>query len=71
MSCWRAARQVVEQYANIPIEIDHGRLKSRLRPMWGLKRLQSARMISAGMRSSRIRRGHHELATDLDPKPPV
>ena len=39
---------VLEQYANNPIEADHGRLKSRLRPMRGLKRLRSARVISAG-----------------------
>ena len=30
-----AARHVTEQYANNPIEADHGRLKSRLRPMRG------------------------------------
>jgi IS6 family transposase len=37
-----------EQYSNNRIETDHGRLKSRLRPMRGLKRLRSARVISAG-----------------------
>ncbi len=31
-----AAYHIVEQYANNPIETDHGRLKSRLRPMRGL-----------------------------------
>jgi transposase-like protein len=36
-----AAHHVTEQYANNPIEADHGRLKSRLRPMRGLKRLRS------------------------------
>jgi DDE domain len=35
-----------EQYN--PIESDHGRLKARLRPMRGLKRLRSARAISIG-----------------------
>ena len=30
---------VTEQYANNAVETDHGRLKSRLRPMRGLKRL--------------------------------
>jgi transposase-like protein len=34
-----AACHVVEQYANNPLEADHGRLTSRLRPMRGLKRL--------------------------------
>jgi transposase-like protein len=37
-----------EPYANNRIEADHSRLKSRLRPMRGLKRLRSARVISAG-----------------------
>ena len=37
-----------EQYSDNRIETDHGRLKSRLRPMRGLKRLRSARVISAG-----------------------
>ena len=36
------ACHVVEQYANNPIEADHGRLKARTRPMRGLKRLRSA-----------------------------
>jgi transposase, IS6 family len=43
-----AARHIVGQYANNPIEADHGRLKSRLRPMRGLKRLAAARVISTG-----------------------
>jgi len=42
-----AACHIVEQYANNPIESDHGRLKARLRPMRGLKRLRSTRVISA------------------------
>jgi DDE superfamily endonuclease len=42
------ACQMMEQYANNAIEADHGRLKSRLRPMRGLTRLRSARVISAG-----------------------
>src|SRR5262249_58323063 len=36
-----AARHVAEQYENNAIESDHGRLKARLRPMRGLKRLAS------------------------------
>ena len=43
-----AACHVMEQYAVNAIEADHGRLKSRLRPMRGLTRLRSARVISAG-----------------------
>jgi transposase, IS6 family len=60
-----AACHVTEQYANNAIEADHGRLKSRLRPMRGLKRLRSARVISAGHAFiQNIRRGHYELGTE-------
>src|SRR5437868_13021067 len=37
-----AACHVMEQYANNPLESDHGRLTARVRPMRGLKRLRSA-----------------------------
>lgn len=37
-----------EQYANNRVECDHGRLKSRLRPMRGLKRDHTARVIMRG-----------------------
>ena len=64
-----AACHVTEQYTNSPIEPDHGRLKSRLRPMRGLKRLRSARVISAGHAFvQNLHRGHYELATDIDPR---
>ena len=43
-----ATHHVTEQHANNRIEADHGRLKARLRPMRGLKRLRSTRLISAG-----------------------
>jgi transposase-like protein len=60
-----AARHVTEQYANNAIEADHGRLKSRLRPMRGLKQLRCARVISAGHAFiQNIRRGHYELGTE-------
>jgi transposase-like protein len=60
---------VIEQYANNPIESDHGRLKSRLRPMRGLKQLRSARVISAGHAFvQNLRRGHYELGMELDPQ---
>jgi transposase, IS6 family len=62
-----SACHVVEQYGNNPIESDHGRLKSRLRPMRGLKRLRSTRVISAGHAFvQNIRRGHYELGLDFD-----
>jgi IS6 family transposase len=38
----------VERYAHNPVEADRGRLKARLRPMRGLKRRRSARIIAAG-----------------------
>jgi len=63
-----AACHVVEKYANNPIEADHGRVKSRLRPMRGLKRLRSARVISSGHAFvQNIRRGHYELGTEQPP----
>jgi transposase-like protein len=62
-----AACHVTEQYANNPVEADHGRLKARLRPMRGLKRLRSARVISAGHAFvQNLRRGHYELGVDID-----
>ena len=40
---------------------NHGRLKARLRPMRGLKRLHSTRVISAGHAIvHNLRRGHYE-----------
>jgi len=54
---------------NNRIETDHGRLKARLRPMRGLKRLRSVQTISAGHALvQNIRRGHYELATDTHPQ---
>jgi transposase-like protein len=64
-----ATCHVMEQYANNPIESDHGRLKARVRPMRGLKRLHSARVISTGHAFiQNLRRGHYELGVDTDPK---
>jgi transposase, IS6 family len=61
-----SALQTVEQYANNPVEADHGRLKARLRPMRGLKRHRSARILAAGHAFvQNLRRGHYELATDV------
>jgi IS6 family transposase len=60
-----AAFHNTEQYANNRIEADHGRLKARPRPMRGLKRDHSARVIMRGHAlMQNIRRGHHELGTE-------
>jgi transposase, IS6 family len=64
-----AACHLTEHYANNPVESDHGRLKSRLKPMRGLKRLHSARVISAGHAFvQNLRRSHDELGIALDPR---
>jgi IS6 family transposase len=61
-----SALHTVEQYANNPIEADHGRLKARLRPMRGLKRHRSARTLAAGHAFvQNLRRGHYEIATEV------
>jgi transposase, IS6 family len=63
------ACHVTEQYANNPVESDHGRLKARLRPMRGLKQLRSAHVISTGHAFvQNLRRGHYELGVDVDPR---
>jgi IS6 family transposase len=60
------ALHTVERYVNNPIETDHGRLKARLRPVRGLKRHRSARILAAGHAFvQNLRRGHYELATDI------
>jgi len=57
-----AAFHNTEQYANNRIEADHGRLKARLRPMRGLKRDHTTRVIIRGHAlMQNIRRGHYEL----------
>jgi transposase, IS6 family len=62
----RGTRHVTEQYANNVIEADHGRLKARLRPMRGLKRLTSTRAISAGHAfAQNLRRGHYAITADV------
>jgi IS6 family transposase len=54
-----------EQYANNRVEADHGRLKSRLRPMRGLKQDRSARVVIGGHAFvQNVRRGHYELAAE-------
>ena len=61
-----SALHIVEQYANNPVEADHGRLKARLRPMRGLKRHRSARILAAGHAFvQNLRRGHCDIATEV------
>jgi hypothetical protein len=58
----------VEQYANNPIEADHGRLKHRLRPMHGLQTDRTTEVIIAGHAfMQNLRRGHYELGIDAPP----
>jgi IS6 family transposase len=60
-----AACHVTERYGNNPIEADHGRLKSRLRAMRGLKQLRCTRVTTTGHAFiQNIRRGHYELGTE-------
>jgi transposase, IS6 family len=50
------------------VESDHGRLKARLRPMRGLKKITSLRIVAAGHAFvQNLRRGHYELAIEYDP----
>jgi transposase, IS6 family len=61
-----SALHIVEQYANNPIEADHGRLKARPRPMRGLKLHRSARILAAGHAFvQNLRRGHCDVAIDV------
>jgi transposase-like protein len=63
-----SALHTVERHANNPIEADHGQLKARLRPMRGLKRHRSGRILAAGHAFvQNLRRGHYEIATETQP----
>jgi len=54
-----------EQYANNRVECDHGRLKSRLRPMRGLKTDRTASVVIRGHAFiQNLRRGHYELGAE-------
>jgi transposase, IS6 family len=60
-----SALHTVEQHANNPVETDHGRLKARLRPIRGLKRHRSVRVLAAGHAFvQNLRRGHYDIATE-------
>jgi transposase-like protein len=61
-----SALHTTERYASNRVEADHGQLKARLRPMRGLKRRRSARILASGHALvQNLRRGHHELATGV------
>jgi transposase-like protein len=61
----RSAWHRTDQYANNRAEADHGRLKSRLRPMRGLKQDRSTKVIIGGHAFvQNVRRGHYELAAE-------
>jgi transposase-like protein len=58
----------VEQYANNPIEADHGQLKRRPRPMRRLQTDRTAQVMIAGHAfAQNLRRGHYKLAVDTTP----
>jgi transposase-like protein len=60
-----AAWHRTDRSANNHIEADHGRLKSRLRPMRGLKQDHSASVVIAGHAFvQNVRRSHYELAVE-------
>jgi IS6 family transposase len=61
-----AAWHRTDRYANNRLECDHGRLKSRLRSMRGLKQDHSAKVVIAGHAFvQNLRRGHYELAVEV------
>ena len=57
------------QYENNRCETDHGRRKSRLRPMRGLKTNRTASVVIRGHAFvQNVRRGHDELGVDVSPE---
>ena len=59
-----SALHIVEQYANNPVEADHGRLKARLRPMRGVN-VTAQRGPSPPASVQNLRRGHYDIATEV------
>jgi IS6 family transposase len=60
-----AAWHRTDRDANNRVEADHGRLKSRLRPMRRLKQDRSARVVTVGHALvQNVRRGSYELAAE-------
>ena len=63
-----AALHDTSQYANNRVEADQGRLKTRLRPMRGLKRDRTASVVIRGHAFiQNLRRGHFELGVEARP----
>jgi len=63
-----AAWHHVEQYANNPIEADHGQLKRRLRPMRGLQTDRTAQVVIAGHAlMQNLCRGHYDIELGTAP----
>lgn len=63
-----AAFQNSRQCENNRCEADHGRLKSRLRPMRGLKTDRTASVVIRGHAVvQNLRRGHYELGVEAPP----
>jgi IS6 family transposase len=63
-----AALHDTEVHGNNLLETDHGRLKARLRPMRGLKRDRTARVIVAAHAFvQNLRRGFYPLGVDVPP----
>ena len=61
-----SALHTVERYASNPVEADHGWLQARLRPIRGLKRYRSARILAAGHAFvQNLRRGRYDIATHI------
>jgi transposase-like protein len=53
------------QYANNRIECDHGRVKTRLRPMRGVRTDRTASTVIRGHAFvQNLRRGHYELGVE-------
>jgi IS6 family transposase len=64
MPAWHHA----EQYANNPVEADHGQLRRRLRPMRGLKTDRTAQVIIAGHAFvQNLRRDHYDIEPETAP----
>jgi transposase-like protein len=60
-----AAWHRTDRYANNRVKADHGRLKSRLRPIRGLQQDRSASIVIAGHAFvQNLRHGHYELAAE-------
>ena len=60
------AWHVVEQYAKNPVEADYGRLKARIRPMRGSKRLRCAQAVCSGHAFVQNLRRGHEVGLDTE-----